>query len=219
MTKAAKVGTHLPVLKSLCDLFGPKTALELGTGNVSTTYLSDKVERLICVENDPLWFAQLRHRLRKNRNVEFLLHYVGDKKHSVSADKYTTDEIEVSKELYNSLAKKTKDFDLLFVDHYLALRVMSLKKLYQNFRLVAWHDEQSLAYGYDEFFKEPLDNYHRYYFCFWGCATGFLIRKDQEFSEKELFASLDKYSLQYLEGYKGEMHKHSVPKWITKKMS
>lgn len=218
MAKLLKVGTHLPVLKSLCDIFQPKTALELGTGTRSTPFLLSRVQHLVSVENDPRWHHEISKRYGKADNFRLYLHVVGNNWHAVPLKKYSRKAIARAESFYDSLRGEYPNYDLLFVDHFLGLRTMALSRLYSNFKFIAWHDEQNERYEFDKFFALDLGAYDRYRFCFWGCCTGFLIRKDQQFSEEELFASLDRYAHEYVALFKADLKKHSPPKWTVEKV-
>src|SRR5262245_52614811 len=56
---AFEYGTHLPVSRAIIEVFRPRGVLELGAGKFSTPLFYHSVEKLVTIETDAKWIAEV----------------------------------------------------------------------------------------------------------------------------------------------------------------
>lgn len=197
MAKFAKIGTHLPVLQSIIEIFRPRLAMELGAGLYSTPLLVDNFEWLVSVENDQFWYKKICRRYANKRNIEIIYHPIEKHIHS-SLSSLDINEVEIHRSFYQSLSDANPKSELLFVDQASCLRTISLMEMYRRFKFIVWHDADCDKYEYQRFYDLDLSDYNRYWFRLNKYATGFMIRKTEKYDETALFCSIKQYGKEYL---------------------
>jgi len=196
-TKEFTLGTHLPVLHSVLEVFKPKGIMELGAGLRSTPFLYNYENLLISIESNLEWLKKVEPYVPLRDKFKFIYHNIGYGIHAKT--KYKQIPSEVSKECINfyfSFIEKY-DLDFLFIDHVSGLRVTALIELFNNFLIVAYHDAQHPGYYYEKFLEINSSDYLHFMFESLGVYTGILIHN--KYAEKiEMFNNaLKKYGKKY----------------------
>lgn len=146
----AKYGTHLPVLVSLLSLFPVGGVLELGGGIHSTQLFHQASPIVLTVENDEQWYKVL---LQKFNNFNDLKRIILDKTKFKRKEKLiwidVAEKASSSVKLYRQLLSTYPAVNFLFVDHFIALRPISMLTLVDFMDIIVFHDTESPAYGYD----------------------------------------------------------------------
>lgn len=199
--KEFTLGTHLPVLNSVLEVFKPKGIMELGAGLRSTPILYNYGELLITIETNLKWLEKVKL-LVPTRDKFELIHY--DIGHGVHVKtKYKQIPTEVAEgciEFYLSFINRL-DLDFLFIDHVSGLRITTLTELFNMFSVVAYHDAQHPAYCYKKFLEVSSDNYLHFMFESLGVYTGILIHKKYVGEMREFDNTLRKYGEKYCENF------------------
>ena len=207
--KEFTLGTHLPVLQSILEVFQPNGIMELGTGLKSTPLLCNYGKTLISIESNLEWFEKVKLCVPRRDKFEFIYHDIGYGVHVKS--KYRQISNEIKKECLEFYLGFIEKFylDFLFIDHVSGLRVSTLIELFNRFSIVAYHDAQHPGYYYKKFLNIDSSNYLHFMFESLGVYTGILIHikyveKIEEFNE-----ILKSYGEKYCEDF-DIMYEHKL---------
>lgn len=177
--KKARWGSHVPINKTLLELFEVTGVMELGMGFFSTPMFVDSSPYTISIESDINWIANLKAEGITNTTKHKIVHHnVGDE-NIIRSTPYTdipNDIKNKATEVYNQYL--TDDINYLFIDCYGGLRLSALENLYNKVDIVVFHDagkRDSVMYGYKEFTDHP--GYIMYHDCSYSPWTGFLIKE------------------------------------------
>lgn len=213
--KEFSMGSHLPVLGAILEVFKPEGIMELGAGIKSTPLLYNYGKKLVSIESDKEWVDVVRAKTGSRENFKLVHHEIGHDMHRKA--KYPSFTKEITKEcvaFYNKFLDD--DLDFLFVDHVSGLRPIALMYLYKHFKIVAFHDVQDWAYRYDVFYsKEGLvpKNYLHLNFESFVSHTGILIHHDHRHLVEEFDKALRKYSEKYCEEFGRTYKKHTLRRY------
>ena len=207
-TKEFTLGTHLPILRAVLDVFKPKGIMELGTGLKSTPFLYSYNSTLLSVESDLGWLKNVEPLVIPRDGFELIYHDIG---HGVDVKtKYKqipTGVVDECIKFYQELMKN-HNLDFLFVDHVSGLRVTTIIELFGEFSVVAYHDAQHKGYFYDKLLEITLDDYLHVMFESLGVYTGILVHKDYSESMEMFDSSLKNYGEKYCNDFDVEyLHK------------
>jgi len=207
--KEFTIGSHLPVLYSILEVFQPDGIMELGTGLKSTPFLYSYGKLLISIENDPEWLKKIEPHVPPRDKFKLVYHNIGHEIHIKT--KYNQIPNEVAKECVKFYFRFIKEFDLdfLFIDHVSGLRVTTLIELFNNFSIIAYHDAQHPGYYYDKFLEVDSSNYLHFMFESLGVYTGILIYNKYAEKIKVFNEALKKHGKKYCESF-GAIYKHKL---------
>ncbi len=188
-----RYGSHLPILRTLFDMYPIDEVTELGTGLFSTKFFLSKGVKLRSIENDKKWIDQLKT-LCPNHAIEH---------HDVTGLGITDQVIPPSMmpeivKYYNSGFKG----NLLFVDQYTALRSLSIEMLHKNFDIIVFHDSEAKYYGYEKL--KFSSEYKRIDCKVLPVQTSFLIKESRfvfEYLPDIFWPKLAKYVKSYKEEF------------------
>jgi len=151
--------THEPLTKAVMELYMPGYVLELGSGLYSTSILKQYDAKIISVETNLEWLNYVK----ENINSDIIFHPLGD----YNINNHVT---ELSKEekrdiilFYEGIELPDIKPNLLFVDQFLAGRILSINNIGNKFDLIICHDsepETRVYYGYDLI---DIKGYNTYY--------------------------------------------------------
>lgn len=155
MDKSKSYSSHLPVLKAICEVIHPNSAIECGMGNFSTKLLYENVPNLISVEHNKNWYDNILKEIKPREGFKPILWTVN------FGQKTPYNKIEKSEKenLYKSYKSIAQSVDLLFVDTYTGIRLIALESLYQLAKIVVFHDSDVKGYEYDKFREKVKDRY------------------------------------------------------------
>jgi len=164
LIKKMKYASHLPVTRSIVNIFDIDFCLELGAGIFSTPLLSANSKYMISVENSLDWINEVKNK-QNYKNVVFKHHKLPDHiKLFTPYDHLNDSDRNKAKLFYNNLKESLPldkyDITLLLVDQYFVVRRMSLSILHSLFKIVIIHDthkRMSIPWRYHDFV--PHDKY------------------------------------------------------------
>jgi hypothetical protein len=139
---AFEYGTHLPVLRSLVEVFHPRGVLELGAGKFSTPYFYHNVENVVSLENDPEWRAEVAKLLPPRERFSLIHHDVPGITASTRTREVTAATRDCCLAYYQDVIDSCQPLDLLFIDHVSGLRAPALYALHPRFDFVVYHDAE-----------------------------------------------------------------------------
>ena len=146
--------TAVPVLGAVLKTVKVNTALELGAGVFSTPFLYQRVPFFTCLENDYEWFQKMRSEIACRDGFELRYHNVGPLNRCDVIKSTHAHQRAIYADFYN----QRNSGDLLFIDHYLALRAIALKCLYTKYKVIVLHDSEEPHYGYDPIVQRMKNN-------------------------------------------------------------
>jgi hypothetical protein len=193
-------GTHLPVLKSIVEVFQPRGVLELGAGKFSTPLFYHQVEKVVTVETDHKWIQEVARMLPPRDHFSLLHHcvpHLTSKTRFGAIPQHTKDRCVKH---YQEIIKHNPALDFLFIDHISGLRAFTLFALYDQFDFVVYHDAEDKGYGYEEFPRFDNGDFLHHVLRAYIPHTGFLIRKKYSRRLGEFKRVLNKNALEYFTG-------------------
>jgi hypothetical protein len=137
--------SHQPVIRNTLVKYYPLFVLELGIGLYSTPLFRGK--EYIGIENNIEWIRVMRD---KYPDMRFIHHDVGDMKSSDYMRNLSPEQMSEFRNYYCEVIIPDIRPNLLFVDHYAALRTISINALKDRFDLIIYHDSEHPYYCYDE---------------------------------------------------------------------
>ncbi len=180
--------THLPVIKSACDVFLPKGILELGCGKHSTSFFYNYNGHVVSLESDKNWHDKIKQHFPDNDKFKLIYHNLEGKIRRNTRAWHVSDEIFNDIKLFYNNILNQNNFDMLFIDHWGSIRYRSLEYLYDKFDIIIYHDaeDRKKRYQYYKFVEHPVKDFFHWRYCSFTCQTGILIRK--KYSDKlEIF--------------------------------
>lgn len=180
-----KYGSHMPVIKSVYEIFSPNGVLELGSGVHSTPYFIDKDVRFISLENDKGWHKKVTKRKKGIREgADIIYHPVPNVNAKTKSNGLS---LETEKEVidYYKNIIHDNDIDFLFIDNFKSLRNIALRGLHKYCDFTIFHDAEADYYDYD---VESIDRNEYIVMIYKSLIpnTGIVIRKKYEDKIDEL---------------------------------
>lgn len=198
------LGTHQPVIKAVLEIFNPSGILELGAGLKSTPIFYKHNSNVVSIESDKDWYEKVKGSIGNRRMFNLVYHRIG---HGVNTKtKYPNITNVVTNEclaFYDKYIDNNMEF--LFVDHVSGLRVITLRAIFDRFKIVAYHDAQHPGYFFELLKKEDLSGYKHLMYKSLGVFTGILI--SNEYSNKmvqKFNTALEKYGKEYCHKFDAE---------------
>ncbi len=213
---AFEYGTHLPVLRSIVEVFHPRGVLELGAGKFSTPMFYQSVKHVVTVESDAKWIEEVAKTLPPREGFS-LVHYArpgisGRTRLNALSQRQKTEAVEY----YQHLLAKNPGLDFLFIDHVSGLRAFTLAQLYDRFDFIVYHDAEEKGYGYEQFPYEQSGMYFHYILQAYVPHTGFLIHKKFSARLPEFLRILERNAQAYvIEHYRFDLKDLSEPRANT----
>lgn len=134
-------GSHIPLNKSLLEIFDVSGVVELGIGHYSTgTFIDSGVKKLLSIETDKSWIANIIKKYPEDDNHKYFYHETFDVLRGTPRWKVPKQTHEKNISLYKSL--NTSEYNFLFVDNIASLRRDALEILHNKFDIVVFHDTQ-----------------------------------------------------------------------------
>jgi hypothetical protein len=197
--QAFDFGTHVPVLKSILEVFQPTGILELGAGKVSTPLFHQCGSRLITVETNAQWVEEVRHLVPPRENFTLIHHVLNGIHERTKIGAISQRVKDECIQYYRRIVAANPDLNLLFIDHVSGLRAVTLAALYQAFDFVVYHDAEDKGYGYELFSACPTDNYFHFVLRTFVPFTGILIRRSFAGRLADFKRVLDKHARAYFD--------------------
>lgn len=181
LSKRLNYMTHLPILKSVCDIFLPRGVLELGCGKHSTSFFYDYNEMSVSLETDEKWFNKIKNEYPDKNNFKLIYHNLYGKISKKTAyGSVLPDDLKEVKDFYDGILKE-HDLNFLFVDHLSCLRKRSVQHLYERFDIIVYHDAEDKKRQYNyRALDISLDNYYHWIHKSFTTNTGIIISKKYE---------------------------------------
>ena len=194
---AFEYGTHLPVLKSIVEVFHPHGVLELGAGKFSTPLFYNNVKKVVTIETDGKWIEEVAKMLPP-RDQFALTHHslpqLTSKTRTGAIPQRTKSECV---EYYQQIIDQNSGLDFLFIDHISGLRAFTLFALYRQFDFIVYHDAEDKGYGYEQFAEFDNGEFFHHVLRAYIPHTGILIRKTFAGAMPQFKQVLDKNALAY----------------------
>jgi hypothetical protein len=194
---AFEYGTHLPVLKSIVEVFQPRGVLELGAGKFSTPLFYHHVKKVVTVETDEKWIQEVAKLLAPRDGFALIHHslpHLIPKTRIGAISQRTKNECV---KYYQEIIERNPGLDFLFIDHISGLRAWTLFNLYKRFDYIVYHDAEDKGYGYEQFSGFDNGEFLHYILRAYIPHTGILIRKKFSNSLTEFQRLLNKNALGY----------------------
>lgn len=151
-----EASTHIPVLRAVLKEYKPLFVLELGIGIYSTPVLAQS--NYVGVENDIEWLNRIKAMFpgidARYQPTELKI--------GTTLKELTDNQKSEIVEYYKSFPVPDKHPNFLFVDNYVAFRMMAINELRDRFDIIAYHDcqpEGVRQYEYDKINKEGFNSY------------------------------------------------------------
>ena len=112
-----RYGTHLPVLKSMLEVFQPRGILELGAGKVSTPLFHEYGKKLITIETNAQWVQEVAAALPRRENFTLIHHAVEKITRRSKIDAIPQAIKGACVDYYAKIISENPQLDLLFIDH------------------------------------------------------------------------------------------------------
>lgn len=208
-TKEFTLGTHLPVLSSILEVFEPLGIVELGVGLKSTPLLYNYGKELLSIESDLEWLKKVEQVVAPRNDVTMVHHDIGhDVNVKTKYNQISAQVLEECMEFYNALTKD-KYFDFLFIDHVSGLRIHTLIELFDRFQVVAYHDAQHPGYYFDRFSSVDSSDYLHFMFESLGVYTGVLVHKKHSEKIEAFEEALKNYGKEYCKDFNA-LYEHKL---------
>ncbi len=175
--RSFEYGTHLPVLRSLLDVFQPHGVLELGAGLHSTALFHRSVKELVSIETNEKWVAEMRRTIPQRQHFTLLHHRFAFNERTRYREIPQAAKDEAVRHYEAVLAGHPK-LDLLFIDHVSGLRSHTLAALHPRFDLVAYHDAEDQGYGWQQHDFDHSPTHFHFILKTFVPHTGVLIRRE-----------------------------------------
>jgi len=179
-------GTHIPINKGIIKTFGVSNVLELGSGLYSTKMFFDNVEYVTAIETDKCWFDKLNNELHLTDKHELIHHEVN--KSDVENQNIDVENI---KKYINFYKQNNNNYQLLFVDHIIGMRVPVLNQMHDMFDFIVYHDAEAHIKGYNYKNFIPSDEYMYFVDETYPVKTAFLIHKKYKDKIEELIKNIE----------------------------
>jgi hypothetical protein len=146
--------THIPLIKTILELYNPRFILELGIGRYSTPLFGEYVKstgfQYRGIENDERWIADIKD---KNPDLDIVYHDMEGVPITSILKNISQYKQDIYGEYYGAQIIPEVSPRLLFVDNYGSCRVIAINTLKDKFDFIIFHDCElagAFEYSYDK---------------------------------------------------------------------